>query len=535
MKRFLIIFITVCCILSAAVIPVSAVEDVYVGREQLPFADVRVDQWFYDPVSLCYANGIVNGMSADRFAPQSLLTKAQLVTLLANISGEDLSGYHIDELLDVKESDWYYPYVAWAVTNGIAGVSTNVAGGNANNKFLPNESLTRAQTCVIMHKFMEYRGDEVTVKEGILDQFGDSCPTWARESMEYMVSSGIITGVGNGKMDYTGKLTRAQTCQIIRVYLEKYFYADHEHGFSDDDCGKRPACTECGLVNGLAKGHYFESFNCTEGGVCKDCGLEISFGENGHDYVFMGCGKPMVCSVCGAKSAEVPPHDYTDLVCNGPRECKICGAIWPVSADHDYDPPTCTTGSVCRTCGWEIHKALGHTTDNGVCTRCNREMFKSDFHKLTYYLLKSSTANGDGTYYILKETKAADGSAELHYIYYDAKEGRFELSYVKSGADGSPYLTFELTVPRDAVFCEYSIYQYADYRKVCGDWGMMSTKAYGFDTPFMMNTFSGLDKDYDAFSATVTKHVAAAMKGYDSIFRSFCDVGIEALGFTNAK
>ncbi len=535
MKKALIIFITLCCILSAVSFPISAVEDVYVGREQLPFVDVRVDHWFYEPITFCYANGIVNGMSEDRFSPQSLLNKAQLVTLLANISGEDLSGYHIDELLDVKEGNWYYPYVAWAVTNGIAGISTNVAGGNANNKFLPNETLTRAQTCVIMHKFMEYQGDKVTVEEGILDRYNGTCPTWAKESMEYMVSSGIISGTGNGNLDYTGQLTRAQTCQILRVYLEKYLYADHEHSFSSTDCTERSVCTECGMTEGLAKGHYFASYDCAEGGVCSHCGLEMSFGEDGHDYVFMGCGKPMVCSVCGAKSADTPQHDYTDLVCNGPRVCKLCGGIWPVSAPHDCDPPTCTTASVCRTCGREIAKALGHTTTNGVCTRCNKDVFKSDFHKLTHYMLKNSTANGDGTYYILKETKAADKSTELYYIYYDAKEGRFDFSYGKTAPDGSPYLTFDLTLPRDAVFCEYSVYQYANYRKVCADWGMMNLKAYSYDTPFMMNTFSGQDSDYEAFSATLTKHIASALKGYDSIFHSFCDVGIEALGFTNAK
>ncbi len=533
MKKALIIFITLCCILSAVSLPVSAVEDVYVGREQLPFVDVRVDQWFYDPVSFCYVNKIVNGMSQDRFDPQSLLNKAQLLTILANITGEDLSDYTVEGFLDVKEGDWYYPYVAWAVANGIIGGYTNITNGSKT--IGPNLTLSRAETCAIMYKFMTFRGDEVTVQKGILDQFNDRCPDWATECMEYMVSSGIISGVGNGKMDYKGKLTRAQTCQIIRVYLEKYFYADHEHSFAETDCAKRSVCTECGMTEGLAKGHYFASYDCAEGGVCADCGLEMSFGEEGHDYEFMGCGKPKVCSVCGAKSADTPQHEYTDLVCNGPRECKLCGAIWPVSAPHDCDPATCTTASVCRTCGWTISEALGHTTTNGVCTRCNKDVFKSDFHKLTYYMVKNATANGDGTYYIISETEAADKTSEIHYIYYDANKGVFDFSYVKLNADGSPYLMYDLNLPRDAVFCEYSVYQYANYRKVCGDWGVMNLKEYSYTTPFKMNTFSGLDKDYEAFNATLTKHIASAMKGYDSIFRSFCDVGIDALGFTNAK
>ena len=83
-----------------------------------------------------------------------------------------------------------------------------------------------------------------------------------------------------------------------------------------------------------------------------------------------------------------PAHecDYTEATCTAKATCKICGLTTGDLKSHEYDmekgvvtDPTCTvagyttykcTGCTATTKGNEVD-ALGHTTENGTCERCN--------------------------------------------------------------------------------------------------------------------------------------------------------------------
>ena len=47
-----------------------------------PFTDVKESDYFYDPVLWAVENGITNGISADQFGPDATCTRAQIVTFL---------------------------------------------------------------------------------------------------------------------------------------------------------------------------------------------------------------------------------------------------------------------------------------------------------------------------------------------------------------------------------------------------------------------------------------------------------------------
>ena len=59
----------------------------------LPFTDVISGAWYEAAIKYCYENNYVSGTSATKFAPAGNLTRAQFVTLLANIAGADTSLY----------------------------------------------------------------------------------------------------------------------------------------------------------------------------------------------------------------------------------------------------------------------------------------------------------------------------------------------------------------------------------------------------------------------------------------------------------
>lgn len=79
-----------------------------------------------------------------------------------------------------------------------------------------------------------------------------------------------------------------------------------------------------------------------------------------------------------ARPYVVPAHecDYTEATCTALSTCKICGVATGELLPHDYTvKATCTANAKCGVCGAEKEDSvLGHTTDNGTCERCGKEL-----------------------------------------------------------------------------------------------------------------------------------------------------------------
>lgn len=85
-----------------------------------PFTDIDYTEYYSDAVIACYNNGIVNGMTATTFQPMSACTRAQFVTMLYRASGcPEVSADTVNPFADVAEDAWFYDAVLWAVENGI--------------------------------------------------------------------------------------------------------------------------------------------------------------------------------------------------------------------------------------------------------------------------------------------------------------------------------------------------------------------------------------------------------------------------------
>lgn len=82
-----------------------------------PFTDVQRSDWFYTDVVSAYGRGLVNGMTAETYAPYDTLTAAQAVKLAACMH----QLYHTGAVaLEPGGEMWYRSYVDYALENGIA-------------------------------------------------------------------------------------------------------------------------------------------------------------------------------------------------------------------------------------------------------------------------------------------------------------------------------------------------------------------------------------------------------------------------------
>ena len=72
-------------------------------------------------------NGITNGVSADRFGSYDVCNRAAVVTFLWRAAGQPEPEGQGTPFTDVKETDFYYKAVLWAVENGITnGISAQI-------------------------------------------------------------------------------------------------------------------------------------------------------------------------------------------------------------------------------------------------------------------------------------------------------------------------------------------------------------------------------------------------------------------------
>lgn len=185
------------------------------GQTQIPqttFADVPASAWYYDAVEYVYENGLMSGVSGGRFAPNDTLTRAMLVQTLYAMEGRPAAASA--GFADVASGDWYASAVNWAAANG-------VVSGVSETGFGPNNALTREQLALILYRFAQYKGYDVTGTSDLAAYAdGSSVSGWAAEAMGWAVDAGLISGVGGNQIAPTGTASRAQVAQILMNFCE---------------------------------------------------------------------------------------------------------------------------------------------------------------------------------------------------------------------------------------------------------------------------------------------------------------------------
>ena len=109
-----------------------------------PFRDVSADTYYYDAVLWAVENGITSGISADAFAPDAMVTRAQTVTFLYRAAGSPAAASG-SSFSDVRGDAYYADAVSWAVEKGITS-------GTAAAAFSPDADCTRAQIVTFLYR-----------------------------------------------------------------------------------------------------------------------------------------------------------------------------------------------------------------------------------------------------------------------------------------------------------------------------------------------------------------------------------------------
>ena len=109
------------------------------------FTDVKSTDYYAKPVEWAVGKSITNGTSATTFGSFANCNRAAVVTFLWRAAGEPEPASTVNPFTDVRETDFFYKAVLWAVEKGI----TN---GLTADTFGPTAACNRAQVGTFLYR-----------------------------------------------------------------------------------------------------------------------------------------------------------------------------------------------------------------------------------------------------------------------------------------------------------------------------------------------------------------------------------------------
>lgn len=180
---------------SGVAVTLSDGDTVKVVDNSKTFDDVPGNYWGAEAVAFASSRELFAGTSATTFAPDTAMTRAMIVTVLARFEGVDTT----------TGSTWYEAGQQWAVQNGVSD-GTNM-----------DQGLSREQLATMLWR---YAGSPSVSNS--LSGYTDAgtVSSYAQQAMAWCVEQGIIGGTTTTTLSPQGPATRAQVATTLMRYIE---------------------------------------------------------------------------------------------------------------------------------------------------------------------------------------------------------------------------------------------------------------------------------------------------------------------------
>ena len=113
---------------------------------------------------------------------------------------------------DVPAGSWYYGAAAYAYNNGLFA-------GTTATTFAPDMTMTRAMLVSVLWRLA---GEPAPKGTNTFDDMPDG--TWYTDAVTWAAENGVVAGIGNGRFDPDGSVTREQTAVILFNYAQSKGY-----------------------------------------------------------------------------------------------------------------------------------------------------------------------------------------------------------------------------------------------------------------------------------------------------------------------
>ncbi len=204
-KRFGAIILVAAMLFAMLAMPAAAVS-------VKSFTDVKEGDWFYNYVDYVAKKGFFIGTSETTFEPESAMTRAMFVTVLARVEKAKVDD-STSTFPDVPANEWYTGSVTWATKN-------KIVEGYEDGTFRPDRAITREEMCALMDRYVGWHAKKngvthKTVKNPATFSDFDTASAYAKTYITACAKRGLIEGFEDGTFRPKETSTRAQVATVI--------------------------------------------------------------------------------------------------------------------------------------------------------------------------------------------------------------------------------------------------------------------------------------------------------------------------------
>jgi len=182
---------------------------------EVSFSDVAETDSYFDAVEWAVAEGITTGYANGTFLPGNTVTRAQAVTFLWRAMGEPEPETTEMPFVDVPVGSYSSDAVLWAVENGITT-------GMTETTFVPDRTISRAQTITFLWRTAKMEGYDVSVgAETNILSYADAMTIgeYAIPAMQWACGEQIVDSYADGTLRPNEGCSRAQTVTFLYRFL----------------------------------------------------------------------------------------------------------------------------------------------------------------------------------------------------------------------------------------------------------------------------------------------------------------------------
>lgn len=138
---------------------------------------------------------------------KKLLAVMMAAVLAVTAATSTVSAASVSDMTDVKPGDWFYPYVQDALER-------NLFNGTSETTFSPKGTMTRGMMVTTLANMANIDKSQYPGTN-----FSDVAPgAWYAAPVNWAVNHGIVQGLGDGRFNPNGKVTREQVAVMLRNY-----------------------------------------------------------------------------------------------------------------------------------------------------------------------------------------------------------------------------------------------------------------------------------------------------------------------------
>lgn len=171
-----------------------------------PFTDVAPGDWDYEDVLWAYEKKWMVGISDTLFDPDTPVSQAVIVSVLARMQGVDLTRYEGMSYPGIPDGRWYTTAAIWAKQAGLL----------PDAEFTEDAPTPRGQLAIMLVKFLRSMGVDVSLpNEPFVFSDADAMTAEEQEAFQILYKLQIFVGIGDMYMAPSRNTSRSEFAALI--------------------------------------------------------------------------------------------------------------------------------------------------------------------------------------------------------------------------------------------------------------------------------------------------------------------------------